>query len=135
MGARNENRWIYKYDVGEAINEVIALSGIRKKDIARQLSISPSTLTGYITNNRVPDIFTLLRLCEICKVEPNHLFGYKPSNYVMDQQEAILIEQLRKFDAKDKNEICKHMMSAIRLAVEMKESTENGSNESNSRNI
>lgn len=126
MGARNDNRWIYKYNVGEAINEVIALSGIRKKEIARQLNISPSTLTGYITNNRVPDIFTLLRLCEICKVEPNHLFGYKPSNYVMDQQEAILIEQLRKFDAKDKNEICKHMMSAIRLATELTSKSDEG---------
>lgn len=124
MGVRNENRHIIRFDIGNAINEVIELSGYMKKDVAKQLNISPSTLTGYISNNRIPDIFTLLKLCEVCNVEPNHLFGFNRSDYLMDKEEKILINQLREFDANDKQRINKHLMETIRFAIDLKNEKE-----------
>lgn len=91
-----------RFNCGEAINWAIDHTDYKKKEIANFLHISPSTLTGYLTNNRTPDIYTLLKLCDICKIEPNQLFGYRLSLYIMNkkEQETLLsvdLETPRRF--------------------------------------
>lgn len=120
MGSRNGNR-NSKIDLGQVINEIIEMSGMMKKDIAKQLNISPSTLTGYISNNRVPDIFTLLDFCEITHIEPNQLFGNKTSDYIMNKKEKMLIQEMRKFSEADQQKIYQYLMGSLQILNELKD--------------
>lgn len=55
------------------IAAAISRSGKKKGDIARDMGISPSTLTGIINNNN-PTAETLVRLAEVLGIEVQDFF-------------------------------------------------------------
>lgn len=113
------NRYFNKtsrFNCGEAINWVIDHTDYKKKEIANFLHISPSTLTGYLTNNRTPDIYTLLKLCDICKVDPNQLFGYRLSLYIMNKKEQDLVAIFRSADSDVQDKLLIMMKAMKELA-------------------
>ena len=59
--------------LGEKIKLRLKELGLTQKDLALQMSISPSTLSGYITGYRTPDINTIKLLANALKVEPSYL--------------------------------------------------------------
>ena len=48
--------------LGIRMKEQLAKIGITQKELAKKLNISPSTLNGYFTENREPDINMLVKL-------------------------------------------------------------------------
>lgn len=88
------------YLVGSKIKLIIDTKGIRQKDLALKLNISPSTLNGYITGYRTPDIYTLNKIANV--------LGY-PTSYFIDFQE----NPNQKLDKKDKVDIVKEIKEII----------------------
>ncbi len=66
-----------KTTFGERINGLIELKGITKKEVSEKLMISPSTLTGYLKDDRTPDIETVKRMAAYFNTTCDYIIGYK----------------------------------------------------------
>ncbi|MHC1749432.1 MAG: helix-turn-helix domain-containing protein [Cellulosilyticaceae bacterium] len=66
--------------LGDKIKQRLNALGLSQKDLAFKLNLSPSTLNGYITGYRTPDILTLKRIAEELRV---------PSSYFLDDSDEI----------------------------------------------
>ena len=58
--------------LGDKIKQRLNSLALNQKDLAFKLNISPSTLNGYITGYRTPDIHTLKRISDELKVPPSY---------------------------------------------------------------
>lgn len=86
--------------IGEKIRIILTHEGIRQKDLAKELNISPSTLNGYITGYRMPDIHTLNRIANV--------LGY-PTSYFLNSKEDLN----KKFDNEVRQDIVKDIQEII----------------------
>lgn len=59
--------------IGDKIKFRLKELGLTQKDLAITLNISPSTLSGYITGYRTPDINTISVIANALKVKPSYL--------------------------------------------------------------
>ncbi len=82
--------------IGEKIKERLQDLGMTQRDLALQMNISPSTLSGYITGYRTPDINTITLIADALKVKPS---------YLIDSNEQL--------NEKDKKDIAKDVVSII----------------------
>lgn len=82
--------------IGKKIKNRLKELGLTQKDLALQLNISPSTLSGYITGYRTPDINTISIIANALKVKPS---------YLIDSNEQL--------NNKDKKDIAKDIASIM----------------------
>ncbi|WP_410495786.1 helix-turn-helix transcriptional regulator [Cellulosilyticum sp. ST5] len=82
--------------IGEKIKTRLKELGLTQKDLAITLNISPSTLSGYITGYRTPDINTISMIANALKVKPS---------YFLDDNENL--------NKKDKKDIAKDVASIM----------------------
>lgn len=66
-------------DIQERLREVIKQSGIPQKEIAKQLGISPQTVSKYMCNDIYPALDTFAKLCKLLDVKSDYVLGI--SNY------------------------------------------------------
>jgi transcriptional regulator with XRE-family HTH domain len=69
--------------IGDKIKQRLEELGLKQKELAHRLNISPSTLNGYITGYRSPDINTLKKISDELKVS---------SSYLLDSETEIVAE-------------------------------------------
>lgn len=50
-------------DIGSKIQELLEKREISQKEFAKMLNIAPSTLNGYLTGRRQPDLLTIKKIC------------------------------------------------------------------------
>lgn len=82
--------------LGEKIRVRLKELGLTQKDLALQMNISPSTLSGYITGYRTPDINTIKLLAKNLKIEPSYLIDSE-SNELNKKEKKDIAKDLEKF--------------------------------------
>ena len=70
--------------------------GIKQNELARRLEVSPTTLNGYFTGYREPDIEMIMRLSKELKVSVNYLItgesdipDFKPGEVITFDEDGI----------------------------------------------
>lgn len=96
-------------DFGKRLLMVLLNRNITQKELAQQLFISPSTLNGYIKNNREPNYETLKNMAEILNVSADYLLGIHLNNEQdiipelhLTKNEIKLLKSFRQMDKSNK---------------------------------
>ncbi len=67
-----------------------------QKELAKKLNIAPTTLNGYISNKRQPDLDTVRSIALSLGVTTDYLLDCQEGGINMSAKEMSLIWQLRK---------------------------------------
>lgn len=60
---------------GDKLREARLQKGLTQEQLAQQIGVAKSTLTGYEKGNREPDVFKIKRILEILEVDSDYLLG------------------------------------------------------------
>ena len=95
--------------IGDKILELTVDSDITQKHLAQKLNIAPTTLNGYIKNNREPDCKTIVKLARFFKVSCDYLLenDIAKSNveayfYSLPKDERLLLTNFRRLSIEKK---------------------------------
>lgn len=84
---------------GDKLKELLDEKEISQKDFAAKLNMAPTTLNGYIKNNRQPDFETIKNIATALNVSIDFLLDYnKNNNFTLSVQELSLIFKIRKMN-------------------------------------
>ena len=64
-------------DIQQRLRDAIKSSGIEQKEIARQIDISPQTVSKYMKKDIFPALDTLAKLCRVLDVSSDYILGIK----------------------------------------------------------
>lgn len=64
-------------DIQQRLRDAIKSSGIEQKEIARQIGVSPQTVSKYMKKNIFPALDTLAKLCRVLDVSSDYILGIK----------------------------------------------------------
>ena len=86
--------------IANRISDLIDEKEITQKKLATALNVAPSTINGYITKGREPDIETLLKLASYFGVSVDYLLDFNMcvSSNGQNEKENELIELYRRLD-------------------------------------
>ena len=82
--------------LGENLKTVLDEQKVTQKDLAKKLNIAPTTLNGYISNKREPDLETLKNIAQALGVTVDFLLGVEGGMIDLSAKEEALIWQLRR---------------------------------------
>ena len=82
--------------LGEKLKAVMDEQKITQKSLAKKLNIAPTTLNGYISNKREPDLETLKNIAQALGVTVDYLLGVEGGMIDLSAKEEALIRQLRR---------------------------------------
>lgn len=81
------------------LENLIQERNIKQKDLSAELNFAYSTLNGYVTQHRQPDLQTLVRLARYFDVSTDYLLGLsnekKPAPSTLNPAEGALIHLYR----------------------------------------
>lgn len=60
---------------GDRLREMRLQKGLTQEQLAQQIGVAKSTLTGYEKGNREPDVFKIKRILEVLEVDSDYLLG------------------------------------------------------------
>ena len=86
------NIWVIVMTFGERIRALREERGIKQKDLARELSLSASTIGMYEQNRREPDLETLTRMARYFECSLDMLTGQPPRD-VPDSVGALSLRE------------------------------------------
>ena len=98
-------------EIGQRMKSRLEHLGMNQKELARKLGITQSTLNGYFTGYREPDIRTIERLSEALEVSVEYLITGRDvaqtSNDFFDTPDEVLriFLNMKDFSNKDVNDI------------------------------
>lgn len=64
-------------DIQQRLRDAIKSSGIEQKEIARQIGVSPQTVSKYMKKDIFPALDTLAKLCHVLDVSSDYILGIK----------------------------------------------------------
>ena len=64
-------------EIQAKLREAINTSGMTQTEIARQLGISPNTVSKYMRLNKFPSLETFANLCKVLDVSADEILGLK----------------------------------------------------------
>lgn len=64
-------------DIQQRLRDAIKSSGIEQKEIARQIGVSPQTVSKYMKKDIFPALDTLAKLCSVLDVSSDYILGIK----------------------------------------------------------
>lgn len=89
---------------GDKLREILEDREISQKDFAASLNMAPTTLNGYIKNNRQPDFETIKNIASALNVSIDFLLDYNyKENITLSVQEISLILKIRKMNVYQKD--------------------------------
>lgn len=82
---------------GDKLREILEQREIQQKDFAQKINISKSSLNGYITNRRLPNILLVREFAKELGVSVDYLLDYQPSpaSVAVSPEEIALIQTFR----------------------------------------
>ena len=89
--------------LGENLKAVVDEQKVTQKDLAKKLNIAPTTLNGYISNKREPDLETLKKIAQALGVTVDYLLGVEGGMIDLSAKEEALIWQLRRMTPSQKD--------------------------------
>lgn len=81
---------------GEKLKVILDENKITQKELAKNLNIAPTTLNGYISNKREPDLKTVRAIAETLGVTTDYLLDCKDGGNNLSTKEMSLVWQLRR---------------------------------------
>lgn len=64
-------------DIQKRLRECIINSGIAQKTIAREIGVSPQTVSKYMRRDIFPALDTFAKLCALLDVDSDYILGIK----------------------------------------------------------
>lgn len=64
-------------EFGDRLKEFRLAKGLTQEELAKQIGVAKTTLTGYEKGNREPDVFKIKKLAEVLGVTGDDLLGTK----------------------------------------------------------
>lgn len=58
-------------------------------DFSKKLGLSRATVGFYLNGNRIPDVETLLQICQVCEVSADYLLGITPNPTINKDVDAV----------------------------------------------
>lgn len=94
---------------GDRLRYLIERREIKQKDLAPLLNIGKSTLSGYVNNDRMPDMLQIVRIAEFFGVTTDYLLccDSSPEKIPLSNDERELLSNLRSLDAEQQEIIFK----------------------------
>ncbi|MBR6916703.1 MAG: helix-turn-helix transcriptional regulator [Clostridia bacterium] len=82
--------------LGDRLKVVLRENNITQKGLAIKLNIAPTTLNGYISNKRQPDLETVKRIAETLGVTTDYLLEAQGGGIALSAKETAIVRQLRR---------------------------------------
>lgn len=98
--------------VGDRIRKILEKKDLSQREFAESLNIAPTTLSGYITNKREPDLGTLKNISLKLEVSLDYLLGVKEEEgnpIRLDDEEWGMIILYRNLEEEQKSLILEQM--------------------------
>ena len=76
-GNKKDGKNMELTDIQRRLRESIAESGIAQKELARQVGVSPQTISKYMKKDIFPALDTLAKLCKALDVSSDFILGLK----------------------------------------------------------
>ncbi len=79
---------------GDRLREARLNKGLTQEQLAKEIGVAKSTLTGYEKGNREPDVFKIKKIIEVLGIEAEFLFDIKnspPVSEELDEETAPII--------------------------------------------
>lgn len=90
---------------GDRLKDILDDKEITQKEFASSLNIAPTTLNGYITNKRQPNLELVKKIAEVLDISTDYLLDYECGNITLNSQEVTMINLLRKMNKEERNAI------------------------------
>lgn len=90
---------------GITLKNLLAEKEMTQKEFAAMLNIAPSTLNGYIKDNRQPDIDLIKDIAGALNVSTDYLLEFK-GVAELSPKELLLVSKLRELDSSQREIIC-----------------------------
>lgn len=115
---------------GTRIKELIKERNLKQNQVAKELHIAPSTLNGYITEERQPDYTILIRIADYLEVSVDYLLGVtnirtKPGE-PMSLQEGELVGIYRSLESDKQDLLMEQAHLYHRMDLDKREQKKNG---------
>lgn len=86
-------------DFNIRLENLLEEKNLTQKELAKELNVSKSTISGYITNYRKPDFYMIINLAQYFDVSTDYLLGLseerKPAPSSLNSNESKLIHLYR----------------------------------------
>lgn len=82
--------------LGEKLRVVLDENKITQKELAKKLNIAPTTLNGYISDKRQPDLETVKKIALSLGVTTDYLLECQDGSINLSAKEMALVWQLRR---------------------------------------
>lgn len=87
-------------NIGEILRIYMDKKDITQRDLAEKVGITRKSLSNYLNNTAVPDIFTLAKLCEFLEIDIYMALGLHPFQnhddlFIRDNYEYQVIKYYR----------------------------------------
>ncbi len=82
---------------GNRLREILEQREIQQKDFAQMVNISKSSLNGYVTNRRLPNLLLVRDFAKELGVSVDYLLDYQPhpDSLAVSPTETVLLKELR----------------------------------------
>lgn len=90
---------------GDRLKDILDAKEITQKELAAKLNIAPTTLNGYITNKRQPNLELIKKIAEILGVSTDYLLDCSSNNTSLTSQELLMLNLFRQMNANERNSI------------------------------
>lgn len=92
---------------GDRLREARLQKGLTQEQLARQIGVAKSTLTGYEKGNREPDVFKIKRILEILDIDSDYLLGVSRKSSIDStiptDEQIDLLNKISNIDEADKD--------------------------------
>ena len=80
--------------LGERLNKLRQERGLTQQELADLFHISNSTISSYVTGNRIPDVEFLLKLSKFYNISSDYIIGLSDSRLPLDIMNSIVADQV-----------------------------------------
>lgn len=96
------------HNIGDVILNAMELKNLTQKEVASALHITYKSFNNYVTNARLPDIYTLLRIFDYLDIniyEAFHLQQAESKDFLITDKEASILKIFRSLDAENQRRL------------------------------
>lgn len=77
-----------KIAFGDRLRDARLQKGLTQEQLAQQIGVAKSTLTGYEKGNREPDVFKIKKILEVLEVDSDYLLGIDRTKKASEPDES-----------------------------------------------
>lgn len=94
---------------GDRLREILEQRELQQKDFAKTMNISVSSLNGYVTNHRLPNILLVKDMAKELGISVDYLLDYQPdpNNLALSPAETEFIKALRELPKENRELLVK----------------------------